>query len=273
MSTAALAQQQSALRAAIVHGLDADQPGSSAASGLLRPREDAAPLLRIYQHAYTSRLAEALRDNFGVLPQIMGDEAFDALAQAYIRVHPSRHPSIRWFGHRLAEFMSQREDLVPHPAFVDLARMEWALRAAFDAADAEPLAAQALAGLAPADWPRLVLLPLPSLQLLELQWNVEPAWRAFKEFDPLVDAEPELEEPQPVAHGLLVWRQGLETRWRALEGLPLHLLHQALQGAAFAQLCDTAQRAQGEAQAVPAVVAELQGWLADGLFRGFRLRG
>lgn len=268
----ALAQQQSALRQAIVQGQAADPPGSDLVGGLLRGRADGAPLLRIYQHAYASRLAEALRDNYGVLPQIMGDEAFDALAQAYIQACPSRQPSIRWFGDRLPEFMTLRADLVPHPAFVDLARMEWGLRAAFDAADAEPMPAQALAQVAPEQWPRLVFTPVPSLLLLALQWNVEPAWRAFKQFDPQTDEEPQLPEPQPVDHGLQVWRQGLETRWRALEGLPLLLLQGMLQGAAFADLCAAAQGELGEAQVAAAVIAQLQGWLADGLLQGYRLQ-
>ena len=106
-----------------------------------------------------------------------------------------------------------------------------------------------------------------------LQWNVEPAWRAFKDFDPATGDEPELPEPQQVAHGLLVWRQDLETRWRAVEGLDLALLDAALQGANFAALCELAHGQVGEAQAAPAVVAALQGWLADGLLSGYRLSG
>ncbi|OYV00200.1 MAG: hypothetical protein CFE45_10025 [Burkholderiales bacterium PBB5] len=102
-----------------------------------------------YQHAYQARLAGALRDNFEVLALAMGDEAFAALAQAYTEAHPSRQPSIRWFGHRLADFMARHveldDGLVPHPAMVDLARLDWALRDAFDAADAPVLDATALA--------------------------------------------------------------------------------------------------------------------------------
>ena len=76
-----LAQQQQQLRAAIVDAAPHD--------GLLRRGRE--PLLCIYQHAYSARLLGALRDNYGVLPRAMGDEAFDALALAYLRAHPSRH--------------------------------------------------------------------------------------------------------------------------------------------------------------------------------------
>jgi len=82
-----------------------------------------------------------------VLQRALGDEAFAALGAAYVDACPSSRPSIRWYGDRLAEFMRTREDLVPHPALVDLARMDWALRGAFDAGDAAAIGPAALNGL------------------------------------------------------------------------------------------------------------------------------
>jgi len=254
----ALTAQQRALQHAIVARAGGDT--------LLRALPGRESLLRIYQHAYTARLAGALRDNFGVLPQVMGDEAFDALAAAYIAAHPSRHPSIRWFGDRLPEFMAAQDALVPHPALIDLARMEWALRCAFDAADAAPIDAGALGAVAADDWPRLVFTPLPSVQWLALQWTVEPVWRALQSVE--AGDEPELPEPVAHAHALLVWRQGLENRWRSLDAVPAALLRAALDGKTFAELCEVAAEHVGVAQAAATALATLQGWLADGLLSG-----
>ena len=108
-----------------------DQP---APPGLLSARGVAQ--FGVYRNAYRARLRGALRDNFEVLPLVMGDDSFDALANAYIDAHPSRHYSLRWFGHELIAFMAAHESLVDHPAMTDLARLEWALRGAFDAASA-----------------------------------------------------------------------------------------------------------------------------------------
>ena len=255
----ALAEQQHALKRAII------EPAHDAAD-LLRTDARGEPLLRIYRHAYTARLVAALRDNFGVLPRLLGDDAFDALALAYIAAHPSRRPSIRWFGDALPQFMAQRDDLVPHPAATDLARMEWALRGAFDAGDAQPIDATALAEV-PADaWVSLVFEPLPSVQLLALGWNVEPAWRALQaEGD-----EPELPEPQAHEHTLLVWRPGLETRWRSLDERAARLLRAALAGETFGALCEIAAAEVGEAQAALHAASALRGWLDDGLLRAWR---
>ena len=262
----ALAMQQAQLKRAIVS--DAAQ-AADAAAALLRTRAQHAPLLHIYQDAYAQRLISALRDNFGVLPRVLGDEGFGTLARAYIAEHPSRHLSIRWFGHRLSDFMAAREDLVPHPAMVDLARMEWALRSAFDAADALPLTAEALAGVAPEAWPQLIFEPLPSVQILALEWNVEPVWRALQ--TEAGDAEPELPEPEPLPHGLLIWRAGLNTRWRSLEGLARSLLGAALAGQNFGLMCELAAREVGEEAAALNVASALRHWIDDGLLAGWRI--
>lgn len=254
----ALAQLQHQMRCAI-----AGEP--EAACGLLRARPGHESLLRVYRHAYRARLTAALRDNHGVLPRAMGDEAFDALAAAYVDEHPSRHPSIRWFGDRLADFMAAHGDLVPHPAFVDLARMEWALRGAFDAADAPPLARETLAALPSGAWPSLVLRLHPSVQMLQLDWAVEPAWKALQD----AGDEPELPEPQASPHTLLVWRPVLDTRWRSAESaLEAVLLDAVARGETFAVLCDCAAQAVGDEAAAACVVNALQQWLAEGLLAG-----
>lgn len=253
-----LAAQQQQLAAAIRDGADA--------GGLLAG--DHALGLEVYRHAYRARLAEALADNYTVLARALGDEGFEALARAYIAARPSRHPSIRWFGHELAGFMAAAgDDLVPHASLVDFARMDWALRGAFDAAEAAPLEAATLAALGPDDWAGLVLHLHPSVRRVTLAHAIEPAWRALRAWEPESgDAQPDLDEPVPHEHGLLVWRQGLETRWRSLEPLEAALLDAVAAGEPFARLCERAAAALGDADAAaPAVVGALQQWLAEGL--------
>lgn len=226
--------------------------------------------LQAYRHAYRARLVAALADNFTVLARALGDEAFDALGRAYVDARPSRHPSIRWFGHELADFMAEADDdLVPHASLVDVARMDWALRSAFDAAEAPVLAPADLAALGPDDWAGLVLHLQPSVQRVALAHAVEPAWRVLREWEPESgDEQPELPEPVPHDHVLLAWRQGLQTQWRSLEPLEASLLAGVTGSEPFALLCERAATALGDAEeAAPAVVGALQRWLADGLLR------
>lgn len=228
--------------------------------------EPVEPGLSVYRHAYKARLVEALTDNYTVLARALGDDAFEALGQAYVDAHPSRQASIRWFGHRLAHFMAGADDgLVPHPSLIDFAHMDWALRDAFDAADAEPLDPAALARLDPDAWAALVLHLHPSVRRVPLAWAIEPAWRVLREWQP-GDEQPELPEPVEHQHELLVWRQGLETRWRSLEPLEAHLLHAVALGSPFALLCERAAGLLGDPEAAaPAVIAALRQWLGEGL--------
>ncbi len=252
-----LIDQQRALQHAITSAREA--------GGLLRGLSGRQPMLGVYQHAYMARLIGALRDNFGVLPQVMGDEAFDALAAEYVTAHPSRHASIRWFGDQLPAFMQENEALVPHAALVDLARMEWGLRGAFDAADAVAIDASALAAVAPEQWAGLRFTLLPSVQLLAMQWAVEPVWKAMQSVEAGSGEEPELPEPQEHDHALLVWRQGLENRWRSIDPTHAALLRAVIRGCTFGELCEMAAEHAGAEQAAAVAVGALQVWLADGL--------
>jgi hypothetical protein len=78
--------------------------------------------------------------------------------------------------------------------------------------------------------------------------------------------DPELPEPEPLAQHLLVWRAGLETRWRTLDLPAANLLAAALRGEAFADLCVLAAEAVGDDAAALHAASALRGWLDDGLF-------
>jgi len=235
-----LERQQQALQAAIC----ADP---SSAGGV-----QAALGLEVYRHAYVARLIAALRDNYEVLHRAMGDEGFEALARAYLAAHPSSRPSIRWFGHRLPEFMADWPELA-HPAFADLARMDRALRDAFDAADA-PSADATLELTA-----ETVLQPHPSLHLVELQWQVEPAWRVLREaITEEAGDEAELPPPEEGEHLLLAWRRGLEVQWRSVPDAEAPLLQALMHSAELSGLGEIA----GDAQTL---VAALRLWVAEGL--------
>jgi len=224
----------------------------AAPAGLLRAR--GAEQFVVYRNAYRARLCGTLRDNYEVLPLVMGDEAFDALAHAYIAAFPSTHYSLRWFGHALPDFMESHEDLVDHPAMWDLARMEWALRAAFDAADAPLLTSAELANVPPENWAHLRFELHPSVQMLQLGWAVGPVWHALK------SEQEEVPAPDALTHAMLVWREGLRTRWKSLSDVQAHFVRGLQSGDTFGQLCELLAKhlaADDVAPAAAAVLSEL----------------
>ncbi len=213
----------------------------------------------LYINAYRGRLSAALRDNFPVLHRALGDDAFAELAQAYIAAHPSHFRSIRWFGDGLPAFLAADAECLPHPALVDLAYMDWAMRAAFDAPAASLLTLSDLATLKQEEWPAQRFVLVPSLRIVDLTWNVAPIWRALND-----DAEAATEAPEALAHVLLVWRPALDCLWRSAGVSEAVALRALIQGASFAECC-AAIAASGDPDPAMSAVGFLQGWIADGL--------
>ncbi|MCB1955534.1 MAG: putative DNA-binding domain-containing protein [Rhodocyclaceae bacterium] len=221
--------------------------------------------LAAYRHAWRARMVEALRSNYPVLHQVLGDEGFEALAGAYLEAHPSRFRSIRWFGDGLEDFLRASPDAAPHPAVADMAAFEWAICLAFDGPDATPLAPAALAGLSPEDWLTLRFTLAPTCRVLDFEWSVAPIWR---EFSAQEDPDHQAPAPEPLDHSVLVWRQGLQPHWRSLEPLEAGLLKAVRGGVDFASLCALAGEIVGEAAAPQAVLQHLGQWLSDGILAG-----
>jgi hypothetical protein len=203
--------------------------------------------LGIYRHAYPARLAGALRSNYPALAKVLGDEEFERVAHAYMRAHPSTHYSIRWHGAGLA-------DRLPAP-LADLARMEWALGLAFDAHDAEPVTPESLAALPVERWSALPLAMHPSVTVLELDWAIEPHWRAMRK-----DPEVQTTAPRRHPHALIAWRNALEASWRSAtlgEGRALLALHRR------GSLAGACQAAGAESE--EKIGAWFAGWVREGM--------
>jgi len=134
----------------------------------------------------------------------------------------------------------------------------------FDAADAQPLDAAALAQLPPEDWAELRLQWHPSIRRLELLWNVPPLWKAITQ-------ETDRPEPSvsPEAGQWLLWRRDLDTYFRSMRTSEAAALDAARAGSTFGALCDALCQEEGEAAAPAKAAGFLRDWLQSGLIVGF----
>jgi hypothetical protein len=220
------------------------------------PRVPSEIRLAIYSQAYKIRLTEALASTLPRLQQLMGKDQFAVLASDYIDTCPSQFPSIRWFGGELPALLGR---LFPEqPWLRELAGWEWAIAAAFDAADAEPVGIEALAAVAPDSWPALQFEFHPSVQLLPMRTNAPLLFKTLTD-DGLLPEGMELDSPQP----WLIWRESLKTQYRSLAADEAAALEAMRNGGTFETLCDTLCEWH-EAEAVPMQAAGmLKRWVVE----------
>ena len=232
-------------------------------------KADRITLLEVYRDGYALRLIEVLTNDYPGVLAMCGPADFDHLARAYIAAHPSRTPSVRWFGRHLAEFAASTPPYDRAPAVAEMARFEWALGEAFDSPDAAPVAADALIALAPDAWETLSFKPVPSLRLLSFTHNVAQAWQHRAEVR-CGDLEVERTlEPAIWA----IWRPELMSHFRSLELDETEILKALIEGRPFSELCDCLVAHVGEEQAAARAARLLHGWVEVGMIASYSTGG
>lgn len=210
-----------------------------------------------------ARLIDALESNYPALAHLLGRTEFAALGRAYIEAHPLRFYSIRCYGDALPQLLASHPSYCDAPVLADLARWEWATTEAFDAAEAEPIDAGALAAVPPGRRAALRFDLHPSVRVLALSWNAPQIWEAVMvdAADPLPPAPELLDEPLQ----WLLWRQDLQIVFRPLSPLEAAALELCRRGVPFAELCERARLQVGRHEAVGRATALLNEWLSAGL--------
>ena len=121
-------------------------PAKPAPPGLVRP--DGRPAGRrfdIYRNNVVVALVEALGEAFPVVKAAVGEEFFEAMAGVYVRAHPPSSPRMMFYGDGFAPFLEGFPPAAGLPYLPDVARLEYARRLAYHAAD-EPAADPAVLG-------------------------------------------------------------------------------------------------------------------------------
>lgn len=229
-------------------------------------KADRATLLAVYGDGYALRLIEALTTDYPGLMAMAGPADFDHLARAYIVRHPSHHPSIRWYGKGLADFMANTPPYSGSPAAAEMARFEWALGEAFDSPDLTPIKAEALMALPPEAWETLSFTALPSLRRLPLAFDVPQAWQRRTEVE-AGNLEVERATAGPVTWA--IWRPELVSNYRSLEPDEAVLLDALVEGRAFPDLCEAVAAFTGEEEAPARAAGLLRAMVEGGMIAGF----
>lgn len=228
-------------------------------------KADRQTLLGVYRDAYALRLIEVLTNDYPGLLAMAGPADFDNLARGYIAAHPSRHPSIRWFGAHLPDFMASTAPYSGSPAAVEMARFEWALGEAFDAPDDTPIQAAELLALPTDAWEELRFAPLRSLRQLTLAYDVPQAWQRREEVEPGNLNVAAAAQPTD----WVIWRPERTSHFRSLEPDEAAMLAAMTDGHAFPELCESLVALVGEEAAPAQAAGRLRSWVEEGMIGAF----
>ena len=216
--------------------------------------------LGAYYNAYRIRLINCLATDFPALRKALGEEQFEWMVLDYLRQHPSQHPSVRWLGRHMADFL-RHADYPERDFLAELAAFEWAQGLCFDAADPDTVASlDDMAAIAPRDWPALRFEFTPSLRWLDLHWNVAPWWSAHDNNQPTPAAEADTTPTR-----WLLWRRDTSPHWRSLTVDEAWAIEAANRGTDFAGLCEGLLEWMGPDEVSMRAATHLKQWLTDQL--------
>ena len=242
----------------LFHQLASRAPGSEAIDPALlftgTAELDSSARIGIYADMFIWRQIDALRDDFPKLARVFGDGPFYAMAEDYLREHPSRHASLSELGRELPAFLrvwlgeGARSDLF------DLASLEWARAKVFEEANVEPAPPEKLRAIGAGELPQLCLSFVPALRLIEVGHDLEALWEDGARPGP----------PSPRRQSIAVWRKAFEVLHAPIDDDEAKALALARSGEPLGVVCEAfAQRAD----AVEAAFRAISSWFVEGWIR------
>jgi len=258
-----LAKLQRTFQDCVLHPDKSTPTASISASGRAAPETQ----ISIYTFAYAARLTEVLANDYPAVLMAIGDEQFNRLAYDYIQAHPSHYFSLRDFGCHFAGFIA--EEVQTHKSLqhmhwlYELALFEWTLGKAFDAADVTVFTEEDMIAIPPEAWPELKFIVHPSINRLELEWNIPEIWQVLTSDDP-AQVIAQRDTPGP----WLVWREQLVTRFRSMQTDEQLALDALREGKSFNDVCEVLTMQMSEDKVPLRAASLLKGWISQGLISG-----
>lgn len=218
--------------------------------------ESAAARLHVYTGGYPVRVHDSLAETYPALAHLIGEPAFESLAQRYAAVVPLTSYNLNDAGAQMAAFL--RHDVLTgdRPFLPDLAELEWRVARAFHASDGPPLDPRVLRWTVD-QWANAVLQFQPSVAVVAAPWPLLDLWTARDTPRDAIDIE-----LQGHPDHIVIRRTGFIVRCESVaadEALALQLL---LEGRC---LGETTERFEAEGLDPSVVLAWFSRWMGAGM--------
>lgn len=155
-------------------------PGTPAPPGMEEMLRQ--PGFAIYRNTCLKGCVDALAAQFPSVSRLLGEACFRALAADHARTSPPHDGRLLAYGGGFPEHIAHWPSVTKWPYLPAVARLDWLWAEAHAAADAPPLAPDALARLDADDLQRLCLRPHPAARwLADTRWPIHHLWHAARE--------------------------------------------------------------------------------------------
>lgn len=238
---------------------------------LRSPAWDSVERLSVYGNAYFARLLECLGDEFSSVKHAVGEETFKLFGLDYLQRCPSASYTLGELGRRFPDHLrATRPADVAVPGWpdflIDLATVERTYSEVFDGPGPETLALlrpEALLSVPPDRRADVVLLPVPSLRLLELSYPAHEFISALRQERPAV-------VPEAAPTFLVVTRRDYIVRRLSVSRSEFVLLNAIIAGKPLADAIGTAVEVLEDdfATFAAALPKWFESWAAAGWFVG-----
>ncbi len=185
----------------------------------------------VYRNNVASSLTKALEAGFPVIRKLVGDDFFAAMARVYLRAHPPTSRIMMLYGTQMPAFLATFPHVAHLPYLPDVARLELAIRHAYHAADASPVAPEVLAQITPDAFLHARLTFAPTLHILQSQWPIHAIW--------LANTDPTAPKPQMRPESIAIFRPAFDPVVTLLPENAAGFLSALMQGATVAHALDT----------------------------------
>jgi len=197
----------------------------------------------VYRNNVVVSLSDALAAGFPVIRKLVGEDFFRAMAGVFVRAHPPVSPVLTFYGDAFPAFLEGFDPVAHLPYLADVARLEFALRQAYHAADAAPAPADTLQN------PRLMEARLrlaPATRLVASPYPIHAIWRA--------NTDPDAPQAQGGAETVLITRPDWDPWPRLISAHSARFIAALLDGARFAEALEAAGEEHDLAATLPTLL-------------------
>jgi len=196
--------------------------------------------LQVHHNHVRTSLASALAATFPTVQALVGEDFFKAMARAFVAASLPAQPVLAEYGEGFPCFVAAWAPARDLPYLADVARLDWALNAAWLAPEEGRLSAVQLAGLPAGRLPLLRLALSPGTTRLASAHPVDRIWAA---------SQPDAPEGEVALDGgvrLVVLRQGDDAAFVQLEAGEAAFLDAVAEGLTLEAAAGRAAREQGD---------------------------